>query len=186
MYEPSKTSRTLNFNIKTYEKYMNDIVDTILSSAKAYYEEKIKSTFYDYGFIDGKPPILFKRNSDTKRNVAVVGGGKEEDAKQMLLSTEVVIEDELANGDKKNRKKSVFNKFIEIRIPDMMMSDEYVAAITPSDRKNARIIFVNSIFKCSKQLFAVTTKQNEYLQSNKADNNVVVMDEYRVVLCYKN
>jgi hypothetical protein len=186
MYEPSKTSRTLNFNIKTYEKYMNDIVDTILSSAKAYYEEKIKSTFYDYGFIDGKPPILFKRNSDTKRNVAVVGGGKEEDAKQMLLSTEVVIEDELANSDKKNRKKSVFNKFIEIRIPDIMMSDEYVAAITPSDRKNARIIFVNSIFKYSKQLFAVTTKQNENLQSNRADNNVVVMDEYQVVLCSKN
>lgn len=187
MYEPSKTSRTLNFNIKTYEKYMNDIVDTILSSAKAYYEEKIKSTFYDYGFIDGKPPILFKRNSDTKRNVAVVvGGGKEENAKQMLLATEAVIEDELANSDKKNRKKYVFNKFIEIRIPDMMMSDEYVAAITLSDRKNARIIFVNSIFKCSKQLFAITMKQNENLQSNKSDNNVVVMDEYQVVLCSKN
>ena len=186
MYEPSKTSKTLNFNIKTYEKYMNDIVDTILSSAKAYYEEKIKSTFYEYGFIDGKPPILFKRDSDTKRNVAVVGGGKEEDAKQMLLSTEVVIDDELANSDKKNRKKSVFNKFIEIRIPDMMMSDEYVAAITVSDRKNARIIFVNSIFKCSKQLFAITTKQNEYLQSNRADNNVIVIDKYQVVLCSKN
>jgi hypothetical protein len=186
MYEPSKTSRTLNFNIKTYEKYMNDIVDTILSSAKAYYEEKIKSTFYDYGVIDGKPPILFKRNSDTKRNVAVVGGGKEEDAEQMLVATEAVIEDELANSDKKNRKKPVFNKFIEIRIPDMMMSEEYLSAITPSDRKNARIIFVNSIFKCSKQLFAITTKQNEYLQSNKADNNVVVVDEYQVVLCSKN
>ena len=184
MYEPSKTSRTLNFNIKTYEKYMNDIVDTILSSAKAYYEEKIKSTFYDYGVIDGKPPILFKRNSDTKRNVAVVGGGKEEDAKQMLLATEAVIDDELANSDKKNRKQ--FNKFIEIRIPDMMMSNEYLAAITQSDKKNARIIFVNSIFKCSKQLFAITTKQNEYLQSNRADNNVIVIDEYQVVLCSKN
>jgi hypothetical protein len=116
MYELNKTGTTLNFNIKTYEKYMNDIVDTILNSAKAYYEEKIKSTFYDYGFIDGKPPILFKRNSDTKRNVAVVGGGKEEDAKQMLVATEAVIDDELANSDKKNRKKSEFNKFIEIRI----------------------------------------------------------------------
>jgi hypothetical protein len=185
MYEPSKTSKTLNFNIKTYEKYMNDIVDTILSSAKAYYEEKIKSTFY-YGVIDGKPPILFKRNSDTKRNVAVVGGGKEENAKQMLLATEAVIDYELANGDKKNRKKSVFNKFIEIRIPDMMMSNEYLAAITPSDTKNARIIFVNSIFKCSKQLFAITTKQNENLKSNRADNNIVVTDEYQVVLCSKN
>ena len=187
MYEPSKTSTTLSFNVKTYEKYMNDIVDTILSSAKAYYEEKIKSTFYDYGFIDGKPPILFKRNSDTNRNVAVVvGGGKEENAEQMLLSTEAVIDDEMATSDKKNRKNSVFNKFIEIRIPDMMMSEEYLSAITPSDRKNARIIFVNSIFKCSKQLFAITTKQNEYLQSNKTDNNVVVIDEYQVVLCSKN
>jgi hypothetical protein len=186
MYEPSKTSRTLNFNIKTYEKYMNDIVDTILSSAKAYYEEKIKSTFYEYGFIYGKPPILFKRDNGTKRNVAVVGGGKEEDAKQMLFATEVVIEDELANSEKKNLKNNVFKKFIEIRIPDMMMSDEYLAAITPSDRKNARIIFVNSIFKCSKQLFTITTKQNENLQSNRADNNVSVIDEYQVVLCSKN
>lgn len=188
MYEPSKTSRTLNFNIKTYEKYMNDIVDTILSSAKAYYEEKIKSTFYDYGFIDGKPPILFKRDSDTKRNVAVVGGGKnEENAKQMLLATELVIGDEIANNDEKNRKKSVFKRFIEIRIPDMMMSDEYyITAITQSDKKNAKIIFVNSIFKCSKQLFAITAKQNEYLQTNKANNNVVIIDEYQVVLCSKN
>ena len=186
MYEPSKTSTTLSFNVKTYEKYMNDIVDTVLSSAKAYYEEKIKSTFYDYGFIDGKPPILFKRNSDTKRNVAVVVGGGKENAKQMLLSTEAVIDDELANSDKKNRKNSVFNKFIEIRIPDMMMSEEYLSAITPSDRKNARIIFVNSVFKCSKQLFSITTKQNENLQSNRADNNVVVIDEYQVVLCSKN
>ena len=188
MYEPSKTtSRTLNFNIKTYEKYMNDIVDTILSSAKAYYEEKIKSTFYDYGFIDGKPPILFKRNSDTKRNVAVVvGGGKEEDAKQMLFATEAVIEDELANSDKKNRKNIEFKKFIEIRIPDMMMSEEYLSAITLSERKNARIIFVNSIFKYSKQLFAVTTKQNEKLKNNRTGNNVTVIDEYQVVLCSKN
>ena len=186
MYEPSKTSTTLSFNVKTYEKYMNDIVDTVLSSAKAYYEEKIKSTFYEYGFIDGKPPILFKRNSDTKRNVAVVVGGGKENAKQMLLSTEAVIDDELANSDKKNRKNSVFNKFIEIRIPDMMMSEEYLSAITPSDRKNARIIFVNSVFKCSKQLFSITTKQNENLQSNRADNNVVVIDEYQVVLCSKN
>jgi hypothetical protein len=188
MYEPSKTtSRTLNFNIKTYEKYMNDIVDTILSSAKAYYEEKIKSTFYDYGFIDGKPPILFKRNSDTKRNVAVVvGGGKEENAKQMLFATEAVIEDELANSDKKNRKNIEFKKFIEIRIPDMMMSEEYLSAITLSERKNARIIFVNSIFKYSKQLFAVTTKQNEKLKNNRTGNNVTVIDEYQVVLCSKN
>lgn len=186
MYELNKTGTTLNFNIKTYEKYMNDIVDTILNSAKAYYEEKIKSTFYDYGFIDGKPPILFKRNSDTKRNVAVVGGGKEEDVKQMLVATEAVIDDELANSDKKNRKKSEFNKFIEIRIPDMMMSDEYVAAITPSDRKNVRIIFVNSIFKYSKQLFAITVKQNEYLQRNRTDDSVIVIDKYQVVLCSKN
>ena len=187
MYEPSKTSTTLNFNIKAYEKYMSDIVDTILSSAKAYYEEKIKSTFYEYGFIDGKPPILFKRNSDAKRNIAV-GGGKEEDAKQMLLSTEVVIDDEVANSDKVNRKNVVFKKFIEIRIPDMMMSDAYVKAITPADRKNARIIFVNCIFKYSNQLFTTTTKekQNEYIQSNRADDNVVVIDEYKVVLCSKN
>ena len=185
MYEPSKTGKTLIFNIKTYEKYMNDIVDTILSGAKAYYEEKIKSTFYEYGFIDGKPPVLFKRDSDAKRIVAV-GGGKEEDAKQMLLSTEVVMDDENANHDKKNRKNVVFKKFVEIRIPDIMMSDEYVSAITATDRKNARIVFVNSVFKYSNQLFTITTKQNEYLQSNRADNNVVVIDEYRVVLCSKN
>ena len=37
LYEMNKNSTVRKFNIKTYEKYMNDIIDTILSSAKAYY-----------------------------------------------------------------------------------------------------------------------------------------------------
>jgi hypothetical protein len=64
LYESNKNSTILRFNIKVYEKYMNDIIDTILSSAKAYYEEKIKTTFYEYGTIDGKPPITFRREGD--------------------------------------------------------------------------------------------------------------------------
>lgn len=85
---------------------MNDIVDTILSSAKAYYEEKIKSTFYEYGTIDGNPPILFKK--DGARNV-IVGGGKEEDAKQMLLATEYALDND-AIDTKKNRRSVITYK----------------------------------------------------------------------------
>jgi hypothetical protein len=189
LYEPTKNSTVLKFNVKGYEKYMNDIVDTILSSAKAYYEEKIKSTFYEYGTIDGNPPILFKRDADSRQNVIVGGGGggKEEDAKQMLRATEYVNDSETAKKDKKDRKNVTFKKIIEIRIPDIMMSDEYVSAITEPDRKNARMIFVNSIFKYSRQLYDIVAKQNEDVTKNRgADNNVVILDEYQIVLCSKN
>jgi hypothetical protein len=188
IYEPSKNSTILKFNMKAYEKYMNDIIDTILMSAKSYYEQKVKPSFYEYGAIDGNPPILFKRvgDSNAKRNI-VVGGGKEEDAAQILLSTEYVVEEEMANKDIKNRKNITRKKIVEIRIPDIMMSDEYISAITPSDRKNAIMIFVNSIFACSKQLYSITTKQNEFIQQNRgADNNLVILDEYQIVLCSKN
>lgn len=183
LYEPSATRTTLKFNLKGYEKYMNDIVDTILSSAKAYYEEKIKSTFYEYGTIEGNPSILFKR--DGARNV-IVGGGKEYDAKQMLLATEYALDNESIEA-KKNRRRVTYKKKIEIRIPDIMMSDEYVSAITEADRKNVRMIFVNSIFKYSKQLSSITGKQNEDVQNTRsADNNIVVLDDYQIVLCSKN
>jgi hypothetical protein len=185
LYESSRTRPTLNFNIKGYEKYMNDIVDTILSSAKAYYEEKIKSTFYEYGTIDGSPPILFKR--DGKQNKAIVGGGKAEDAKQMLLATEYALDADLSKNEMKNRKSVTFKKKIEIRIPDIMMSDEYLSAITEPERKNARMIFVNSIFKHSIQLHDIITKENRDVAANRgAENNVVILDEYEIVLCSKN
>ena len=185
LYESSRTRPTLKFNIKGYEKYMNDIVDTILSSAKAYYEDKIKSTFYEYGTIDGSSPILFKR--DGKQNKAIIGGGKEEDAKQMLLATEYAIDADLSKNEMKNRKSVTFKKKIEIRIPDIMMSDEYLSAITEPERKNARMIFVNSIFKHSIQLRDIVTKNNRDVAANRgAENNVVILDEYQIVLCSKN
>jgi hypothetical protein len=165
LYELNKNSTVRKFNIKMYEKYMNDIIDTILSSAKAYYEEKIKTTFYEYGTIDGNgnpnPPILFRRDSGG-RNVVVggalgggalgggavvggtLGGGKKEDAKLMLLATEYALDNEAKTSTK---NQVTFKKVIEIRIPDIMMSDEYLSEITEPDRKNVRIVFVNSIYK---------------------------------------
>jgi hypothetical protein len=115
------------------------------------------------------------------------GGGKEEDAKQMLRATEYVNEIEMDKKDKKDRKNVTMKKILEIRIPDIMMSDEYVSAITEPDRKNARMIFVNSIFKYSRQLYDTVAKENENVTKNRgADNNVVILDEYQIVLCSKN
>jgi hypothetical protein len=187
LYEASRTSATVfQFNIKAYEKYMNDIVDTILSSAKAYYEDKIKSTFYTYGTIDGKPPIIFKRDASTNRNI-IVGGGKEEDAKQMLLATEYVVNEDAQKSDLKNRKNVIRKKNIEIRIPDIMLSDYYTGVLTEPNRKNVRMIFVNAVFNYAKQLVDITIKQNEEVTKNKgADNNVIILDHYHVVLCSKN
>jgi hypothetical protein len=186
LYEAGRTSAVLQFNMKAYEKYMNDIVDTILGSAKAYYEDKIKSTFYTYGTIDGKPPIVFKRDGSTNRNI-ILGGGKEEDATQMLLATQYVADEDAQKSDIKNRKSVTRKKIIEIRIPDIMLSDHYVGVLTEPNRKNARMIFVNSVFKYSKQLADMMVKQNENVQKNKgADNNVVILDDYRVVLCSNN
>jgi len=187
LYEASRTSATaFQFNIKAYEKYMNDIVDTVLGSAKAYYEDKIKSTFYTYGTIDGKPPIIFKRDGSTNRNI-IVGGGKEEDAKQMLLATEYVVNEDAQKSDLKNRKNVIRKKIVEIRIPDIMLSDYYTGVLTEANRKNVRMIFVNSVFNYSKQLVEITTKQNEEVTKNKGtDNNIIILDDYRVVLCSKN
>ncbi len=187
LYEASRTSATVfQFNIKAYEKYMNDIVDTILGSAKAYYEDKIKSTFYTYGTIDGKPPIVFKRDSKTNQNI-IVGGGKEEDAKQMLLATEYVVNEDTQKSDLKNRKNVIRKKMIEIRIPDIMLSDYYTGVLTEPNRKNVRMIFVNAVFNYVKQLVDITIKQNEEVTKNKgADNNVIILDDYHVVLCSKN
>ena len=184
LYEPSKTSTVLRFNLKGYETYMNNIIDTILSSAKAYYEEKIKPSFYEYGVIDGSPPILFKR--DAKKNI-IVGGGKKDDAQKVLLSTEYVIQDEMDKNEKKNRKNITQKKIIEIRIPDIMMSDEYLSAILEQDRKSVRILFVNSIFKHTAQLYNLITQQNESVQQNRGStNSVILLDEYQFVLCSKN
>ena len=184
LYEPSKTSTVLKFNLKGYETYMNDIIDTILSTAKAYYEGKIKSIFYEYGVIDGSAPILFKR--DAKKNI-IVGGGKKEDAQKVLLSTEYAIQDEMDKNEKKNRKNITQKKIVEIRIPDIMMSDEYLAAILEQDRKNIRILFVNSIFKHTMRLYNITTEQNENVKKDRGStNNVVILDEYQIVLCSKN
>jgi hypothetical protein len=184
LYEPSKTSTVLRFDLKGYETYMNNIIDTILSSAKAYYEEKIKPSFYEYGVIDGSPPILFKR--DAKKNI-IVGGGKKDDAQKVLLSTEYAIQDEMDKNEKKNRKNITQKKIIEIRIPDIMMSDEYLNAILEQDRKNVRILFVNSIFKHTVQLYNLITQQNENVKQNRGStNSVILLDEYQFVLCSKN
>jgi hypothetical protein len=187
LYEASRTSATVfQFNIKAYEKYMNDIVETILGSAKAYYEDKIKSTFFTYGTIDGKPPIVFKRVGKTNQNI-IVGGGKEEDAKQMLLATEYVVNEDAQKSDLKNRKNVIRKKIIEIRIPDIMLSDYYTGVLTEPNRKNVRMIFVNAVFNYAKQLVDITIKQNEEVTKNKgADNNVIILDDYHVVLCSKN
>jgi len=187
LYEASRTSATVfQFNIKAYEKYMNNIVETILGSAKAYYEDKIKSTFFTYGTIDGKPPIVFKRDSKTNRNI-IVGGGKEEDAKQMLIATEYIANEDAQKSDLKNRKNVIRKKIVEIRIPDIMLSDYYVGVLTEPNRKNVRMIFVNAVFNYAKQLVDITIKQNEEVTKNKgADNNVIIIDEYHIVLCSKN
>ena len=180
LYEQNKTSGLLKFNLKEYETYMNDIIDTIFSSAKAYYEDKIKSKFYEYGAIDGSPPILFKRGA--KKNI-LVGGGKKEDAQKMLLSTEYALHDDMSKNEKRGRANSIQKKIVEIRIPDIMMSDEYLNAILQQERKNVRIIFVNSIFKHAIQLYNTVMQQNEDVTKNRGSSNLVITDEYRVVLC---
>jgi hypothetical protein len=184
LYEATKTSGILKFNLKGYETYMNDIIDTILSSVKTYYEDKIKPTFYEYGAIDGTPPILFKR--DTTKNI-LVGGGKKEDAQNILLSTEYAVQDEMSKNEKRNRMNTRQKKIVEIRIPDIMMSDEYLNAILEQDRKNVRIIFVNSIFKHAMQLYNMIMQQNEDVIKNRGStNNVVIVDDYQFVICSKN
>jgi hypothetical protein len=179
------------FNLKTYEMYINKVVDTILGSAKKYYKDKIKNSLLEeegeYGTItnpNSSPPnIRFRRQG--ARNVVVTGGGRREDAAAMIVAKNVELEEmkklqRYKSTDQTRQEKSI----IEIRVPDIMMSDTYLAELLSGDKIKARKSFFDTLYKYSKKLSETAKQENENdSKTLGGQGNVVFEDEYKVVLC---
>ena len=178
------------FNLKTYEMYINKVVDTILGSATKYYKEKIKNSLLEeegeYGTITNpnSPPSNIRFRRQGVRNV-IVGGGRREDAAAMIVAKNIELEEmkklqRYKSNEETRQEKSV----IEIRVPDIMMSDAYLAELKSGDRTKARKSFFDALYKYSKKL-SETAKQENANDSKTLgkQGNVVFEDEYKVVLC---
>jgi hypothetical protein len=177
------------FKLEIYEKYINKVVDTILGSAKKYYKDKIKNSLYDeeYGTItnpNSPPPnIRFRRQGN--RNVVVTGGGRREDAAAMIVAKNIELEEmkklQRFNNNKETQQET---SIIEIRVPDIMMSDAYLAELKPDEKTKVRKSFFDALYKYSKKL--KETAKQEYANDSitlGGQGNVVIKDVYQVILC---
>ena len=174
-------------NMTIYEMYINKVVNTIIGSAKKYYEDKIKNSLYDeeYGIITSSPPSLrFRRQGD--KNAVITGGGRREDAAAMIIAKQIELEEmkKLQIYNKNNETREI-KSTIEIRIPDIMMSDAYLGALSsPDDKDKARKYFFDALCTYSKKVKEIAIE--EYTKNsnlNRERGNVVIKDIYKVVLC---
>jgi len=176
-------------NMTIYEMYINKMVDTIIGSAKKYYEDKIKNSLYDenYGVITNPnpppPDVRFRRRGAD--NVVITGGGRREDAVAMIIAKQVELEEmkKLQRYNKNNGMRKI-ESTIEIRVPDMMMSDAYLRALSSGDKNKARKCFFDALCKYSKKLEEKAGEENiKSSKTNRERGNVVIEDVYKVVLC---
>jgi len=174
-------------NMTIYEMYINKVVNTIIGSAKKYYEDKIKNSLYDeeYGIISSSPPsVRFRRQGD--KNVVITGGGRREDAAAMIIAKQIELEEmkKLQIYNKNNETREI-KSTIEIRVPDIMMSDAYLYALSSADDKNkARKYFFDAL--CKYSIMLKEKASEEYTKNsnpNRERGNVVIKDIYKVVLC---
>ena len=174
-------------NMTIYEMYINKVVDSIIGSAKKYYEDKIKNSLYDeeYGIITSSPPdVTFRRRGAD--NIVTRGGGRREDAVSMIVAKQVELEEmkKLQRYNKNNGMRKI-KSTIEIRVPDIMMSDAYLAKLsTDNDRDKARKYFFDALCTYSKKVKEIAIKENENnIKTNREKGNIVIEDIYKVVLC---
>jgi hypothetical protein len=178
------------FNLKIYEKYINKVVETIIGSAKKYYKDKIKISLLEeeeYGAItnpNSPPPnIRFRRQGNM--NVVVTGGGRREDAAAMIVAKNVELEEmkklQRYNNNKETQQET---STIEIRVPDIMMSDAYLAKLTSDEKNKVRNLFFDALYKYSKKLKEIAKEENANdLRTLGGQGNMVIKDLYKVVLC---
>ena len=158
------------FNLALYDKYINQVVGTILGSAKKYYEDKIKGNI-DKEFGTIVPNITIKRQGN--RNLVITGGGRREDAEAMIMARQIEL-DEFKKLERYKNKGSVIKQTIEIRVPDIMMSDVYLAKLKDDEKAAVRKSFFDALYKYSNKLYKNAEQQN------------VIKDIYKIVLCSKS
>jgi hypothetical protein len=161
------------FNLALYDKYINQVVGTILGSAKKYYEDKIKGEIdKEFGTIDGSPDdVRFKRQGN--RNLVISGGGRREDAEAMIMARQIEL-DERKRLERYKNKGNVIKQTIEIRVPDIMMSDVYLTELNQNEKDAVRKSFFDALYKYSNKLYKNAEQQN------------VIKDNYKIVLCSKS
>jgi hypothetical protein len=163
------------FDLAIYDKYINQVVGTILGSAKKYYEDKIRDEIYkEFGTIvtpAAAPDIRFKRQGN--RNLVISGGGRREDAEAMIMARQIEL-DEIKKLERYKNKGSVIKQTIEIRVPDIMMSDVYLAELKDDEKAAVRKSFFDALYKYSNKLYKNAEQQN------------VIKDNYKIVLCTKS
>ena len=170
------------FNLAIYDKYINKVVDTILGSAKKYYEDKIRSEVYkEYGTIVNPstlPDIRIKRQGN--RNFVISGGGRREDAEAMIVARQIEL-DEIEKLERYKNEGGVIKQMIEIRVPDIMMSDVYLAELKQEEKDAVRKSFFDALYNLSNKLYKnVKQKNGEKLQKQNIEDN------YKIVLCSKS
>jgi hypothetical protein len=178
------------FDLKIYEKYINKVVDTILGSAKKYYKDKIKKSLYDeeeYGTItnSNSPLSNIRFRKQGARNVVVTGGGRREDAAAMIVAKNVELEEiKKLRRFKSNEELQKGKSIIEIRVPDIMMSDAYLAKLTTINKTKARKTFFDALYKYSRKLAEIAKQENaDDLKTIGGQGGVILEDVYKVVLC---
>ena len=165
-------------NMKIYEMYINKVVDSIIGSAKKYYEDKIKNSLYDED-----------NGVNTSSTPVVKGGGRREDAAAMIVAKQVELEEmKKLQRYNKNKESREIKSTIEIRVPDIMMSDAYLDALSDEDKDKARKYFFDALYKYSKKVEEIASNQESENNSkvNKEGGDIVINDIYKVVLCLSN
>ena len=165
-------------NMKIYEMYINKVVDSIIGSAKKYYEDKIKNSLYDED-----------NGVNTSSTPDVKGGGRREDAAAMIVAKQVELEEmkKLQRYNKKKESREI-KSIIEIRVPDIMMSDAFLDALSKENKDKARKYFFDALCKYSKKVEEIASNQESENNSkvNKEVGDIVIDDIYKVVLCSSN
>jgi hypothetical protein len=84
IFESDEGNKT--FRMEIYQKYMDKVLDTIIGSAKEYYEDKIKTSIYngEYGTVI---------NSNTSSASSFTGGGRKESAAAIVIAKEVELKE---------------------------------------------------------------------------------------------
>jgi hypothetical protein len=158
------------FKMEIYKKYMDNVLDTIIGSAKEYYEDKIKNSIYNGEYGTAINSTFF------------TGGGqlremRENSAAAMVVAKEVELKEIKKYESKEMQKQET--SFIEIRVPDIMMSNSYLKKLSLDEKVKVRKYFFDALYKFSIKLKEIAASQSE----SAGQKGFAIKDEYRVVLC---
>lgn len=157
------------FKMEIYKKYMDKVLDTIIGSAKEYYEDKIKNSIYNGEYGTAVNSTFFTGGGLLRQN-------RENAAAAMVIAKEVELKEIKKYESKEMQKQET--SFIEIRVPDIMMSNSYLKKLGNDEKVKVRKYFFDALYKFSSKLNVIASQSESPGQKKMA-----IKDKYRVVLC---